>query len=418
MNIFLVKNFSIALAAITSLAQIAIFTRSLSIEDLAFLMFIFGVSNFAVFFDIASKPSYSILKKRFLTGDNWNEHLFDLIKFFFFQFIFFTSVFFLVVFSTSFLFAHSLNSAVIFLIVLSIGAIVMISALRVILASIDLYFYGEVIEMSRRLCFLLATIFILYEKTLIVTSLIMFLSTLILLIIMLRKIARICKKNFSSYFDYSFSKFKKTFQEIGMKGFNSLIVLGSDTLTYNLGYIIFGFSGNSQALIIFGIWQRLYLAISLLGQIIPDILVHKITTEFFKNSIQKARKLFFLSFTLSFLSVFLISLLFFIFKDPIFKYWTNGDFLVGDFLLLALSIWLISNVFQHSSGAFLAYHGKSFSLMRNISLSVSILIIIFASSFYIFSSNINYFLIVGGGIYFFGALIYFNNALKILRNSP
>ena len=111
----------------------------------------------------------------------------------------------------------------------------MISALRVILASIDLYFYGEVIEMSRRLCFLLATIFILYEKTLIVTSLIMFLSTLILLIIMLRKIARICKKNFSSYFDYSFSKFKKTFQEIGMKGFNSLIVLGSDTLTYNLG---------------------------------------------------------------------------------------------------------------------------------------------------------------------------------------
>lgn len=415
MKTYLVKNFSLILAIVSSLIQIAIFTRVLDQNNLAYLMFIFGISNFAVFFDIASKPAYSLVKEKFNNANDWEDDIYNFTKFFFIQSLVFCIFFFLLILLTAQNFEHNFYFTSQFLLILSIAFIVLLSGIRVLFASMDMYLFGEVIEMFRRLLFLIAIFFLLLDPSLLLTASIMFLSTITLLIIMLSRMAKICNKKIIDFFRWKISNLKNTFNLIGINGINSVLILFSETVTYNIGYIITSFFGGPQSVIYFGIWQRLYLAGSMLGQVIPDILVHKITTCILKNESRSAKKLFYLSI----LSNFIIALSYFglltYFSYEIFNYWTDGQYSLKFFGFVALLFWLLSNAIQHTSGIFLAYHGKSFSQMKNISLTVALLITFFSSIIYFQFNDLNIFLISSGLIYFFGTLAFFIKANNIFK---
>lgn len=378
-------------------------------------MLVFGLSNFSSFFDIATKPSYSIVKHKFNHSLDWQESIFNFIRFIILQTLIFLVIFSVIIAFLSSNFENTFPSLAKTMLILSIGSIVLMSGVRILFASIDMYFYGEVIELLRRFAFLTAIFFLILDDSLIITSSIMLISSLILLLTMLLNMARICSKSLFKLLSWSLREFKETLKLTGIKGINSLLILSADTVIYNIGYVIASIFGGAQSVIYFGIWQRLYLAGSMFGQVIPDILVHKITSSVLKEKNAEARKYFFASIvsTLLFITVFFS--IFSFLEDQIFFYWTEGNYSLDLFGLLALLIWLSSNAIQHSSGIFLAYHGESFSYMKNVSLTIALVICFLSPVIFNITSEIGMYLILSGCIYFVGSVLYFLRAKDILR---
>ena len=232
--------------------------------------------------------------------------------------------------------------------------------------------------------------------------------------VLLCKLARLAGQPLAGFMKWRLDDFRDTVALVGRPGLNSLFVVGGEAVTYNVGYLLISIFGSPILLIQFGIWQRLYLAGSMLSQVGADILVHRSTASYFQNDLRTPRIIFkrSLIFALTNVIVFLVILC--VLDDWIFDLWLHGRYKLSQLELLALASWLGSNVLQHVSGIFLTYTGKSFQEMRNISASVATGVLLIAAPAFAVTENLGIFLLCGASVYFAGACFYMAKAFRLL----
>lgn len=412
----LTKYASIGLAVLTSILQVALFARYLGEANLAFVMFIFGMANFAVFFDIATKPAYGILREKFCRAESWQSTMMSMVRFCGLQALIFGVMFGVLIMTVGLVMKHTLTWGALVLLTASIILTVLFAGLRVIAAALDNYALGEYLEFFRRIVWLFAVIAVTVDPTLNLTAVLMLATVLAASAFLLRKLARLAEQPLAGFMKWRLADFQDTVTRVGRPGLNSLFVLGSEAITYNVGYLLISIFGSPLLLIQFGIWQRLYLAGSMLSQVGADILIHRSTASYFQNDLRTPRIIFKRSLTFAFTNVLIFLAILFVFEDWIFDLWLHGRYKLSQLELLALAAWLVSNVLQHVSGVFLTYTGKSFQEMRNISAGVATGVLLVAAPVFAATENLVMFLLCGAAIYFAGACFYLVKAFRLLMD--
>lgn len=415
-SLALTKYASIGFAVLTSILQVAFFARYLGEANMAFVMFVFGMANFAVFFDIATKPAYGILREKFCSGKSWGGAMVSMVRFCSLQALIFGVMFGALLVTVGLIMEHTLSWGVLLLLTLSITFTVLFAGLRMIVAALDNYALGEYLEFFRRIFWLFAVIAVTLDPTLNLTAVLMLAAVLTVSAILLYKLARLSGQPLAGFMKWRFADFRDTVTLVGRPGLNSLLVVGSEAITYNVGYLLISISGSPILLIQFGIWQRLYLAGSMLSQVGADILVHRSTASYFQNDLRTPRIIFKKSLIFAFTTVMVFLVILFVLEDWIFNIWLHGRYKFSQLELLALASWLGSNVLQHVSGIFLTYTGKSFKEMRDISASVAIGVLLVAVPVFVVTENLAMFLLCGAAIYFAGACFYLAKAFRLLTS--
>jgi O-antigen/teichoic acid export membrane protein len=410
-----IKLFSIGIGAATGFIQIYLFSRFLGEDNFSFIILLFGLSSFGALFDIVSRPAYGLLREAFSRDEPWQKNMVLMTRFCMLQSLAFgITLGLILIFYSIHIASHTLSINTLLVLIGSLLVTVFLSGLRIIASALGHYLTTEYIELFRRTMWLIAITTVMIDTSLSLAAWIMFITALMAAGALMRLLSDISGQSTSSFFHWNYNDFRTTFSLVGRPGTNSAILLFCETLTYNLGFLVSQKFGGSEALIQFGIWQKIFMLGVMLSQIYPDIAVHRISKNYFISNLRDARyglgKSTFVGFCI--LGLFLI--LVFVFHGFIFDIWLNGQYQLDNLQLIALAIWFGASGIQHSSGLILSYTGGSFKEIRNMSASVTVGILLIAIPTFLVSGSLGAFLVTGGIVYLIGACFYLIRCYRFL----
>jgi O-antigen/teichoic acid export membrane protein len=361
-----------------------------------------------------SRILYADLRKLFVEKSEYQTKVDTALKFY-------SSVGYLIflLFSTfSFILYHfcqnSFNLIVIFLLAIGISLNVLLSYIKSIFASIDRFEQYERIDIIRKVLNLLAIGLIVFDETMILTSIFTALFSIILLVYSYYLLSgKLFIKNLS--FDLASLKlFKETFSTSK----NIVLFSISEAFIYNAGFLIIPIIYTSYEVIQFGLWMKIFMGLAVLIRFATDINIHQITKKYFEKSKNTTLKLFKNTMIISVLIMGMSFFCFFMFKDVFFVIWVKNKYQLNNYMFIALFILLFGNSIQHISGSFLISTGKNFSLIRRNSLLVCFIHIFIYLMSFIFNIKLGILLIILEIVYFSMSIVYVKNSIDEINLIP
>ena len=412
---FLIKYLGLFLGIIVTFLQPKFFNTFFTVDEFAYLLLLFGISNYLLLFDGGlSKSIYPSIRKKFIDNISLNDEVIDLFSVF--NLIGLISF---IVFCFAALFFHQLyitNFKILFILLFSffMSVNVLISFYKNILSAIDEYIFFEKIDVSRKIINILMILLLYIDHSFVSSILFGFLSLLVLYVSLLYKVCFKINISFFKIFSIKYDAIKRVVKKYYTDSKDSLIFTINEILIYNGGYIIFPFFLNSYEIIIYGLWVRLFTGISMLFRAITDISIHNITRNYFEGNNYEVIKNLKIITSLNFIIIFCSFLIYFLYQDNLFFLWLNNDYFFPKLTNAALWIIIIANALQHIAGTFLISVGGNFQYIKK--LSSIIMITIMTSNIilgYIYN-NINIILLFLSIFYALGSLVYM---LKLIKHN-
>lgn len=406
---------SIFLEMLIGFTQPSLFSKYLSQENFSYLLVIYGVAVYFVFMDGGiSKIIYSEVREQFVSNKHFQEKIIASLDLFYILSFLIFLVYFLIVLIFGLFHADSVNFSILLLISFGVSLNILFSYLRPIFSSIDRFEEFELIDIFRKLFIFLSLFLIIFDKSLFLTSFFTLISSLIFGLICFRLLGY----PLISLFDFKriIVKSSSSFKEMFARSKDVFVFSLSETSIYNFGFIVLPLMYDSNSVIKFGLWLKVFMGLAVLIRFMTDVNIHRLTKLFFQNSRFAFLKLFDKTLILSIFIVLLSFTLFVLFSKKFFYYWTAGKFEFDFNLYVALFFILLGNGIQHLSGTLLLSIGNQFYFMRNWSLLfLGMIICIYSISFY-FQFSLGILLVILQVLYFFGSFIYLGRVYKSVKN--
>lgn len=410
---FLIKYFGLFLGIIVTFLQPKFFNIFFTIDEFAYLLLLFGISNYLLLFDGGlSKSIYPAIRKKFIDNISLDDEIIDLFSIFNL-----VGLISFIVFGFTALLFHQLyitNFEILFILLFSffISINVLISFYKNILSAIDEYIFFEKIDISRKLINILMILWLYIDHSFMSSILFGSLSLFTLYFVTLYKVCYKLNIKFFKIFSLKYESIAKVVKTYFNDSKDSLIFTINEILIYNGGFIIFPFFLNSYEIIIYGLWVRLFTGISMLFRSITDISIHSITRNYFEGNNYEVRKSLKIITALNFAIIFCSFLIYFAYQENLFLLWLNNDYFFSKLANVALWIIIIANSLQHIAGTFLISVGGNFHYIKKLSSMIVVTIIASNITLAYIYNNINIILLFLSIFYAFGSLAYMLKLIK------
>lgn len=406
-----IKYFAILLSVIQGVLFIWGVTFQFSGVDLAFILLMFGLITYLVLFDFGlGKPIYSCIRQLYVNNSPYLNREVALGKVIVIFLTVVVSVLSIVLFSVLYYVyePEAFHFISIALISLYAGVSIGITMFKDVFDSVNKYLYWEWRDLTRKLILFVLTPSIYFDPSLLLFSTGLLTLNLLVFLNLLHHLNLFYPAKLASSDLIGIRKYIKD-------AFYNFQFRVNELFIYNWGYVLFPLVSD-QMLIVYSIFNRLFLGVSVGIRAITDINIHYLTKMFFDHQIAFLRRRFKLTVALGIISSLTAIILLILFKSELNTYWLNDKVSLNNLLITAFSLYLVGNAITHSSGLLLISTGGSFRLMstysRNVLIGTMIVVILFM---YLKRVDLGYILISSGVIYFLAAFWYLKAVIEKIK---
>jgi hypothetical protein len=398
----LIKYLAILISVVQGVVFVWAVTLHFSNSDLTFVLLVFGLITYLILFDFGlGKPIYSLLRKRYVgcslrlnrdvvLGRTILSVLTGIVTIV--SVGLFSALYF--VYSPS-----QIPFISVAFIALFAGVSVGITMIKDLFDAVDEFVFWEGHDLTRKFLLFLFTFFIYFDPSLISFSFSLFFINLLLFFSLFRRLHFLYPGKLPSHFIIRIRKFlKDAFYNFQFKTYELFI--------YNWGYVIFPFFSD-QLLLLYSVFNRLFLGTSVGIRAITDIYIHSLTKMFFNEQYAELKKKVDVILLLGIVGSSVVIALLIVFTVELNAYWLNNRVFLDEVVIIAFSFYLIGNAITHTSGLLLISTGASFKLMsvfsRNIFFVTLILVLL---AMYLIEVDSAILLVVSGAVYFIASFWY------------
>ncbi len=391
-----------------------VFNQVFPQNDFAFLTILFG---YVVYFSLGdlgfSKAFYYEIRKSFIEKEDVKNVIAKAIGFYSVLSLILGLIFLLVliILLAKFETKISFFSLSIF----GIGQILNIqfSFIKSIFNAISDFVFFETMELFRKFFQIFSVLLLFADRSFYSTSIFYLICLGILILLVFDRMQK--KLNFKIW-DVAFKKNSLEYYfEVWKISKASFLFSIAEIVIYNGGYITLPILLHSNfGIIQYGIWMRIYTAISVFVRIISDVNMPELTKKYFEKLNYELLKVLNKTYILSLIVLIFILILWVKFDKFIFNIWLGEIYQFDGLSTVALFIMLVGNCLQHSSGTFLMSIGQ-FSFLRTTSLFLVAFITITTNIVLYFMNELNCYLLSFAVSYFIGSIIYFKRTLNVVK---
>jgi O-antigen/teichoic acid export membrane protein len=411
---FFLRLISVILDIAYGVLYTLVFSQIFPQNDFAFLTILFG---YVVYFSLGdlgfSKAFYYEIRKNFIENRDV-ENLIAKALGFYSVLSLILGLFFLLVLLIL-LAKFETNISFFSLFVFGIGQILNIqfSFVKSIFNAISDFVFFETMELFRKLFQIFSVMLLFVDQSFYSTSIFYLICLSILILFVLDRMQN--KLNFKIW-HLAFNNISlEYYLEIWRISKASFLFSIAEIVIYNGGYLILPILLNTNfGIIQYGIWMKIFAAMSVFIRIISDVNMPELTKKYFEKLNDELLKVLNKTYILSFIVLIFILVLWTTFDKFIFNIWLGEIYQFDGISTVALFVMLIGNSLQHSSGTFLMSIGQ-FSFLRTTSLFLVTFITITTIIVLYFINELNYYLLSFAVSYFIGSILYFKRTLNVVK---